>query len=177
MDSSDQCAGTCARSRCVDIHDVEKLALCRRFLYKKACMKGAFCSLSHQRTPENTPHCLYFLESRCTNSACTFRHVNVAANGLVCENFGRLGYCHKGDDCVELHVYECPEFSNEGSCAMGEYCPLRHVHHASRMKAAFDISDPTTPQSPPDSRDANDSGEDNFSITQQHDYVAFGPRD
>lgn len=179
--------GKCARLRCPDVHDIHKLALCKQFLYKHECQNDTFCSLSHEATPENTPHCLYFLGNRCTNSPCMFAHAhNIDRRAPVCPSFGKLGYCDKGGECACLHVYECPDFANTGVCAAGEQCSLKHVHHASRMKAAAHptgSSGARSPRSPAssvhidgtDSRDALSSSHENqgHAIAQQHDYVRF----
>lgn len=186
---TDASAGKCARLRCSDVHDVHKLALCKQFLYKHACTSDTLCSLSHEAVPENTPHCLYFLENRCTNSRCMFAHVdNIDKHAPVCSSFGKFGYCDEGEACKCLHVYECPEFANTGVCAAGRKCSLKHVHHASRMKAAAQISSGTkSPGSPgssiyidgTDMQDTSGSPRDdqNHAIAQQHDYIRFGSQD
>ncbi|KAF1975229.1 hypothetical protein BU23DRAFT_459290, partial [Bimuria novae-zelandiae CBS 107.79] len=179
--------GKCARVRCPDAHDINKLALCKQFLYKHACTKDTLCPLSHDATPENTPHCIYFLENRCTNSPCMFAHVQIDRHAPVCASFGKLGYCQDGEACTFLHVYECPDFANTGVCAAGDQCPLKHVHHAARMKAAARGSSSVRTPSPgssvhfdgTDIRDPPSSPHENqtHSITQQHDYVAFESQD
>lgn len=183
---SNPITGKCARPRCPDVHDVRKLALCKRFLYKNVCTKDTLCSLSHDATPSNTPHCLYHLEDRCTNSPCMFIHANIGRNARVCSSFGRLGYCEAGEACPYLHVYECPDFANNGSCDAGTSCSLRHVHNASRMKAAaLDSPGIASPESSVDDeyigdmRDGVSSPDEtlNHAITQQHDYVAFESQD
>jgi hypothetical protein len=167
------------------VHDVTKLALCKRFLYKKACSKDTLCSLSHNATPNNTPHCLYHLENRCTNSPCMFFHAHIHQNAPVCDSFGKLGYCSAGEACSFLHVYECPDFANNAICDVGDSCPLRHVHNAARMKAAaLDSSGVASPENflerdeyIGDLRDDVSSPDETQShaITQQHDFVAFEP--
>ena len=184
---SNMITGKCSRFRCPDVHDVNKLALCKRFLYKNVCTEDTLCSLSHDATPNNTPHCLYYLKNRCTKSPCMFPHVDIDRNAPVCGSFGRLGYCGSGEACPHLHVYECPDFANNGFCDAGESCPLRHVHHASRMKAAaLGSSAVGSPESFVDgdeyignTRNALSSpgANQNHAITQQHDYVAFGSQD
>ena len=174
---SDASAGKCARLRCPDIHDVHKLALCKQFLYKHACTSDTLCSLSHEATPENTPHCLYFLENRCTNSPCMFAHVNnVDKHAPVCSSFGKFGYCDDGEACQCLHVYECPDFANTGVCAAEGKCPLKHVSSGTRS--------PGSPASSvyidgTDMRNASSSPRDdqNHAIAQQHDYIRFGSQD
>jgi hypothetical protein len=34
----------------------------------------------------------------------------------VCEAFNDIGYCVKGDECTEKHIWECKEFSERGTC-------------------------------------------------------------
>ncbi|KAK7191890.1 hypothetical protein DPSP01_011351 [Paraphaeosphaeria sporulosa] len=179
--------GKCTRHKCPDVHDVRKVALCKRFLYKNVCTKDTLCSLSHDASSSNTPHCLYHLEGRCTNSPCMFIHANIDPNAPVCGSFGRLGYCVAGEACSCLHVYECPEFANNGSCAEGTSCPLRHVHNASRMKAATlgssGVASPETTANDEeyigDMRGGASSPDktETHAITQQHDYVAFESQD
>lgn len=177
---SNTSTGKCTRFRCPDVHDIKKLALCKQFLYKNVCTEDTYCSLSHDATPNNTPHCQYFLKGRCKNSPCMYAHVQINRNAPVCESFGKLGYCAQGEVCSNLHVYECPDFANKGSCDAGDSCPLRHVYYASRMKAAtLGSSGVGSPESVVD-----DEGEyigdmsspeniQDHAITQQHDYVAF----
>lgn len=71
------------------------------------------------------PHCLHF--PYCNKGAeCTYSHVHVAADAKVCKDFVALGWCDRGTDCKERHVWECPEFSESGSCTC-RGCKLPHV--------------------------------------------------
>jgi hypothetical protein len=127
--------GICSRHGCRRLHDPEKQAVCKRYLFKGECPKGAACPLSHEASAHNAPTCQHFQEGRCTNDNCRFSHVKVNAAALNCESFGVLGYCEKGATCPELHAHECPHFSNTGTCSYGDNCRLGHVYRASRMRA------------------------------------------
>jgi hypothetical protein len=118
------------------VHDPNKQALCKRWLFKDDCTKGDFCPLSHKPLPNNAPTCLHFQEGRCNNENCRFAHIHLNPAATNCRAFGRLGYCEKGAECAELHSYECPDFANKGECFFGDKCQLRHVHRASRMRQA-----------------------------------------
>lgn len=128
--------GVCTRHGCRYIHDPNKQALCKRWLYKDDCPMGDRCSLSHHATPNNSPTCLHFQAGRCTNETCRFAHIRVGDAAQNCEAFGQLGFCEKGDTCGELHAHECPTFANTGTCSYGNKCRLGHVHRASRMRKA-----------------------------------------
>lgn len=133
---SDYSVGLCTRHGCRYIHDPNKQALCKRWLYKDDCSKGDNCSLSHKATPHNAPTCLHFQAGRCNNDPCRFAHIRVSDAAQNCEAFGHLGYCEKGDTCGELHAHECPAFANTGKCPYGSKCRWGHVHRASRMRKA-----------------------------------------
>ncbi|KAF2132583.1 hypothetical protein P153DRAFT_284284 [Dothidotthia symphoricarpi CBS 119687] len=126
--------GVCSRHGCRHLHDPNKQALCKRWLYKGSCPKGNFCALSHEPSPHNMPTCLHFQDGHCNNDDCRFAHIRINPAASVCEAFGRLGYCEKGDQCANFHAYECPDFSNKGVCRFGDKCQLRHVHRAARMR-------------------------------------------
>ena len=55
----------------------------------------------------------------------------------MCESFGRLGYCEKGLQCVERHVFECPDYTNKGVCTTPG-CRLPHLKHAGRWRKTLD---------------------------------------
>lgn len=140
--TSDFCVGLCTRHGCPLIHDPNKQALCKRWLFKNDCNRGVHCSLSHEPTPHNVPTCLHFQEARCTNEDCRFAHIRVNPAAQICDAFGRLGYCEKGAECADLHAYECPDFANKGECIRGDKCQHRHVHRASRMRKSTGRSSP-----------------------------------
>ncbi|KAH6637857.1 hypothetical protein C7974DRAFT_411316 [Boeremia exigua] len=134
--------GLCTRHGCPLVHDPHKQALCKRWLFKSDCNRGAHCALSHEPTPHNVPTCLHFQEGRCTNEECRFAHIRVNPAAQICDAFGRLGYCEKGAECADLHAYECPDFANKGECIRGDKCQHRHVHRASRMRKTAGRSTP-----------------------------------
>lgn len=139
---SDFCLGICTRHGCPLVHDPDKQALCKRWLFKNDCSRGDRCSLSHTPTAHNVPTCLHFQEGRCTNDDCRFAHIRVNPAAQICDAFGRLGYCEKGAECADLHAYECPDFANKGECIRGDKCQHRHVHRASRMRKPAGNSSP-----------------------------------
>ncbi|KAL6704716.1 hypothetical protein ACN47E_007637 [Coniothyrium glycines] len=186
--------GLCTRHGCHYVHDPNKQALCKRWLFKDDCLKGNLCSLSHKATSHNAPTCLHFQEGRCNNDICRFAHIRVNPTALNCEAFGRLGYCEKGDSCEELHAHECPTFANTGSCPYGDKCRWGHVHRASRMRQASrpssaDVSvhssRPSTPEQNLDmiadgEQRVRPTSENNLpphQFTQQSDYVPLGEED
>ncbi|KAJ4982891.1 Zinc finger CCCH domain-containing protein [Stagonosporopsis vannaccii] len=183
--------GLCTRHGCPLVHDPDKQALCKRWLFKNDCNKGDHCSLSHTPTPHNVPTCLHFQEGRCTNEDCRFAHVRVNPAAQICDAFGRLGYCEKGAECADLHAYECPDFANKGECIRGDKCQHRHVHRASRMRKAAGRSSPedrsqaTSPEAE-DPRSETPSWSMGLSMdssrapqifTQQVDYVPLDAED
>lgn len=139
---SNSSVGVCTRHGCPLLHDPNKQALCKRWLFKNDCNRGDHCSLSHEPTPHNVPTCLHFQEGRCTNEDCRFAHIRVNPAAQICDAFGRLGYCEKGAECADLHAYECPDFANKGECIRGDKCQHRHVHRASRMRKSTGRSSP-----------------------------------
>ncbi|KAH7086703.1 hypothetical protein FB567DRAFT_549159 [Paraphoma chrysanthemicola] len=142
--------GICSRPGCSLDHDPNKLSICKTWLFKGDCPDGEDCSLSHEATEHNTPHCQHFQKGRCTKDDCQFPHVRLNPAALNCEAFGQKGYCEKGSRCAELHAHECPTFANTGTCRYGTKCRLGHVHRASRMKkAARRPSDTPSPLSDP----------------------------
>ncbi|KAF1932469.1 uncharacterized protein M421DRAFT_292994 [Didymella exigua CBS 183.55] len=179
--------GICTRHGCPLVHDPNKQALCKRWLFKNDCNRGSRCSLSHDSTPHNVPTCLHFQESRCTNEDCRFAHIRVNPAAQICDAFGRLGYCEKGAECADLHAYECPDFANKGECIRGDKCQHRHIHRASRMRKAAGHATPEE-QSRAGSPDAemagnamqemtSDTSQAPQMFTQQVDYVPFDVED
>ncbi|KAF9699776.1 hypothetical protein EKO04_002211 [Ascochyta lentis] len=182
--------GLCTRHGCPLIHDPNKQALCKRWLFKNDCNRGDHCSLSHEPTSHNVPTCLHFQEGRCTNEDCRFAHIRVNPAAQICDAFGRLGYCEKGAECADLHAYECPDFANKGECIRGDKCPHRHVLRASRMRKSTGRSSPedgsraTSPESVNNTETQDWSAQLNQAsshapqlFTQQVDYVPFDAED
>ncbi|KAI9171412.1 CCCH zinc finger protein [Paramyrothecium foliicola] len=51
----------------------------------------------------------------------------------VCRDFGYYGFCDRGAECTERHVFECPDFSNTGRCRT-KGCKLPHRERASVLR-------------------------------------------
>ncbi|KAK4189004.1 hypothetical protein QBC35DRAFT_494402 [Podospora australis] len=127
--------GSCAKGpRCRYIHDPHKVAICKDFL-QGSCDNGEHCDLSHDPTPERTPACLHFARDSCTKADCKYAHVKVPTAAPVCRPFGLYGYCEKGLECSDRHVFECPDFSNTGVCK-NKGCKLAHRERASVLRKA-----------------------------------------
>ncbi|KAK7414310.1 hypothetical protein QQX98_006827 [Neonectria punicea] len=126
--------GSCPKGpRCRYMHDPDKVALCKEFLKEGQCANGESCDLSHDATPERVPNCVHFAKGYCTKSDCPYTHSKAPPGALVCRAFGFNGYCEKGADCTERHVFECPDFSNTGSCKV-KGCKLLHRERASVLR-------------------------------------------
>ncbi|ORY14597.1 hypothetical protein BCR34DRAFT_560291 [Clohesyomyces aquaticus] len=187
--------GVCKKGpRCPYVHDPEKTAICKRFLYKDNCVYGNTCPLSHEPSPHRSPTCTHFLERRCTKQNCRYAHINVNPAAPVCEAFARRGYCEKGSACAERHAFECPDFSNTGLCEV-KHCPFPHIAHAGRLRKAA-ASHSSSEVGSPDSGqkfleetgdnveemvNANSSGnidkgveDSSTGLSQQADFVPFG---
>jgi hypothetical protein len=93
------------------------------------------CDLSHEPTPNRVPACHHFLRGNCVNSECRYAHIRVNPGAAVCRPFATLGYCPKGAECTERHVYECPDYDEKGTCT-NKKCKLPHIEHAGRKRAA-----------------------------------------
>lgn len=127
-------AGSCHKGpRCRYAHDPNKVALCKDFMKEGKCVHGESCDLSHDMTPERTPNCLHFAKGHCTKPDCPFTHSQAPPSAPVCRGFGIYGYCEKGADCKERHVFECPDFSNTGRCK-NKGCKLLHRERASVLR-------------------------------------------
>ncbi|PHH59018.1 hypothetical protein CDD81_3944 [Ophiocordyceps australis] len=127
--------GSCPKGPlCRYQHDPNKVAVCKEFVKEGRCAKGDGCDLSHELRAERMPDCLHFGKGFCAKADCVYTHSKAAAGAPVCEAFGLLGYCEKGGECGERHVYECPEFSNTGRCRT-KGCKLAHRERASVLRA------------------------------------------
>ena len=125
--------GSCIKGpQCRFVHDPSKTAICKSFL-KGSCPSGESCDLSHDSTPERSPACLHFLRGNCSNANCLYTHVRASPTAPVCRAFGVYGYCEKGAQCKDRHVFECPDFSNTGKCAT-KGCKLLHREKASVLR-------------------------------------------
>ena len=128
--------GSCSKGpNCRFIHDATKVAACKDFLLKGDCPNGSDCDLSHDLTPERTPFCVHYAKGNCTNPQCLYTHSQVSSGAPVCRPFGLYGYCDRGADCTERHIFECPDFSNTGVCKI-KGCKLPHRERASFMRRA-----------------------------------------
>ncbi|KAF5579242.1 hypothetical protein FPCIR_11192 [Fusarium pseudocircinatum] len=119
--------------RCRYIHDPNKVALCKDILKDGQCVNGESCDLSHDMTPERTPNCLHFAKGHCAKADCPYTHSKASPAAPVCRNFGFSGYCEKGAECTDRHVFECPDFSNTGRCKV-KGCKLPHRERASVLR-------------------------------------------
>ncbi|KAI1081754.1 hypothetical protein F5B20DRAFT_535251 [Whalleya microplaca] len=128
--------GSCPKGpNCRYIHDASKTAICRDWLLKGTCSNGDNCDLSHEVTEERTPLCMHFAKGKCNNTSCSYIHVEHSQNDAVCRAFGIYGYCEKGAQCPDRHVFECPDFSNTGVCKL-KGCKRPHIERASVLRKA-----------------------------------------
>ncbi|KAF4455460.1 hypothetical protein F53441_2250 [Fusarium austroafricanum] len=126
--------GSCTKGpRCRYIHDPNKVALCKDILKDGQCVNGESCDLSHDMTPERTPNCLHFAKGHCAKADCPYTHSRTSPAAPVCRDFGFNGYCEKGAECTDRHVFECPDFSNTGRCKV-KGCKLPHRERASVLR-------------------------------------------
>lgn len=126
--------GSCTKGpSCRYQHDPNKVAICKDFLKEGRCINGDNCDLTHELTPERVPNCLHFAKGNCSNSNCQYSHSAALPSAPVCEDFGYRGYCGKGAECTERHVFECPAFSNTGTCKT-KGCKLLHRERASVLR-------------------------------------------
>ncbi|EWG37304.1 hypothetical protein FVEG_00969 [Fusarium verticillioides 7600] len=126
--------GSCTKGpRCRYMHDPNKVALCKDILKDGQCVSGESCDLSHDMTPERTPNCLHFAKGHCAKADCPYTHSKASPAAPVCRNFGFNGYCEKGAECTDRHVFECPDFSNTGRCKV-KGCKLPHRERASVLR-------------------------------------------
>jgi hypothetical protein len=187
--------GMCAHgNRCRYTHDPSKIAVCKDFLRSGRCAAGDACNLSHETTPHRVPACTHFLRGNCTNPDCRYAHVAVNPAAPACRAFGTIGYCEKGAECTERHVFECPDYANTGICR-NKKCRLPHVDTAGNMRKAktaetktdeAETSDLSSDEESYDGIDYDDVDSDDFSdnevmggtegdheLSQQQDYVGF----
>ncbi|KAF4992582.1 hypothetical protein FGRMN_7067 [Fusarium graminum] len=126
--------GSCTKGpQCRFIHNPDKVALCKDIMKDGQCVNGESCDLSHDMTPERTPNCLHFAKGHCAKADCPYTHSQASPAAQVCRSFGFNGYCEKGAECTERHVFECPDFSNTGRCKV-KGCKLPHRERASVLR-------------------------------------------
>ncbi|KAJ6257668.1 hypothetical protein Dda_7455 [Drechslerella dactyloides] len=127
--------GKCVRGNtCPYVHDPDRVAICPKFLQNN-CPDGDSCDLSHVPNPHRVPACVHFLRGNCSNEQCKYAHVRVNPSAPICRPFAKEGYCDKGADCPDKHVFECPDFDQTGVCK-DKACKLPHIEHAGRRRAA-----------------------------------------
>ncbi|KAF2146726.1 uncharacterized protein K452DRAFT_262792 [Aplosporella prunicola CBS 121167] len=190
--------GTCSRGpQCRYVHDPHKVAICKDYLLKGKCPLGAACDLSHDSTANRVPACLHFLRGNCTNDNCRYAHVRVNPSASVCRAFAAYGYCEKGAECAERHVFECPDYANHAVCR-NKRCRLPHVDRAGQIRKATaaqastaeeedgspDLSsDEDYDEIDSDDVDSDGLGEDvimqgsddhGHELSQQKDFIGFG---
>ncbi|OLN88640.1 Zinc finger CCCH domain-containing protein [Colletotrichum chlorophyti] len=179
--------GSCAKGpACRYIHDASRVAVCREMLHKGDCSNGESCDLSHDLTPQRTPTCVHFIKGNCAKPNCPYAHSSVSPGALVCRSFGLYGYCDKGDECSERHVFECPDFSNTGKCK-NRSCKLLHRERASVLRKRADtdgeeMEDLSSDDEPIDSDDVDSDEVEEFIIDGvgddsdfkvQKDFISF----
>lgn len=129
-------AGSCPKGpMCRFVHNHAKVAACKDLLQKGNCVYGDHCDLSHELTPERTPHCVHFAKGNCSKDHCSYTHRMLSPDAQVCRDFGFYGYCDKGISCPDRHSYECPDFSNTGVCN-NKHCKLPHRERAHVLRQA-----------------------------------------
>ncbi|KAK5990668.1 Zinc finger CCCH domain-containing protein [Cladobotryum mycophilum] len=151
--------GSCSKGpACRYLHNPNKVALCKDFLKDGKCPNGESCDLSHEPTPERVPNCLHYAKGNCTKPDCLYTHSKAPPGAPVCKAFGFCGYCDKGADCTERHVFECPDFSNTGVCKV-RGCKLLHRERASvlrnQMKQQDEAEDVSSDDDSADSDDVD----------------------
>lgn len=195
---TDIATGKCAHGdRCRDIHDINKLAICKDFLRQGYCAAGEeACNLSHYPTPNRVPACTHFQRGACNKDDCRYAHVHDNASAPVCRNFALIGYCDKGAVCTERHVSECPDYTNKGACRNTK-CRLPHIDTAATLrkvaaakanKGTDDSSDMSSDEGEYQEIDSEDvdsdddvdedmiftgSGDGGNELAQQDDFIAF----
>lgn len=120
---------------CRYTHDHAKVAACKTYLQKGTCAYRDECDLSHELTPERTPHCVHYAKGNCSKPDCPYTHRVLSPGASVCRDFGFYGYCDKGISCPDRHSFECPDFSNNGVCKT-KCCKLPHIERAKVLRKA-----------------------------------------
>ena len=135
IDLTDVYLGHCSKGpHCPYIHDPAKVAICPAYMATGTCPAGSNCDLSHHVTAERVPACVHFQHGRCSKADCRYAHVLVSpGNGDICRRFAINGYCEKGAQCGERHVFECPDYASTGTCSRKK-CRLRHVDRAGQIR-------------------------------------------
>lgn len=99
---------------CRYAHSDAHRAMCPLFLVSRPHDK---CTLSHDPVPQNRPLCRHFQTGRCRAGVdCRFAHIKLASDAKVCRDFAGLGWCDRGDACLQKHYRICPKEDEKGSC-------------------------------------------------------------
>ncbi|PHH88790.1 hypothetical protein CDD83_7053 [Cordyceps sp. RAO-2017] len=152
--------GSCPKGpTCRYLHDPAKVAVCRDFLKEGRCADGESCDMSHELNPERVPNCVHYAKGNCAKPDCPYTHSKAVPGAPVCEAFGFRGYCERGADCTERHVFECPDFSNTGSCKI-KGCKLPHRERASVLRLRGKSGEPEGDVSSGDDADSDDVDSD-----------------
>lgn len=127
--------GSCAKGQsCRYIHDPDKLALCPAYLKDTCPLSADQCSLSHTADGHRSPACLHFNRGHCDKAdQCRYSHVKTNPSAPVCRDFALLGYCARGSECENRHVFECPDFTETGECHR-RGCKLPHIDTATTVR-------------------------------------------
>jgi hypothetical protein len=127
--------GSCAKGQsCRYIHDPDKLALCPLYLKDTCPLPAEQCSLSHVADAHRSPACLHFNRGHCDKEQnCRYAHIKTNPSASVCRDFALLGYCEKGFECEQRHIFECPDFTDSGECHR-RGCKLPHIDTATTVR-------------------------------------------
>jgi hypothetical protein len=68
------------------------------------CVKGIACEYLHTYDPSSLPVCKFYMQGKCKNTECIFRHVTATDSATrVCGEYA-LGFCKRGPRCDMQHV-------------------------------------------------------------------------
>ncbi|OZJ01478.1 hypothetical protein BZG36_05527, partial [Bifiguratus adelaidae] len=146
--------GTCKNgSSCRYIHDKSHRIMCRKFLQKACPNTAETCPLNHYPTPHIMPHCLKFQRGFYHDPDCLFAHVKVNEDAPICRDFVYDGYCPRGIECTNRHLWVCPNFWETGTCKKPK-CRLPHIRKGVKGKTTHSQASnhrpsPSTPQDTP----------------------------
>jgi hypothetical protein len=159
--ATNKCVGLCSNGpKCLFTHDHNKVAICKEYLQKGHCFRGAGCNLSHDPTPNRTPACIHFLRGACTKPDCRYAHVKTDPSADICRDYATFGYCEKGAACTERHENECPDYANTGSCP-NKKCHLPHIDRAGQLRKIAGVQNiPSQQAADKSSKSDGDKAED-----------------
>lgn len=86
------------------------------------CIKGIACEYLHTYDPQSLPVCKFYVQGKCKNSECIFRHVTAADSAVrVCADYA-TGFCRQGARCSLQHVKrDAPHRADFGPDADAEF--------------------------------------------------------